>query len=184
MRSILLICLAGVLAGCRSHGGPRAFVVSSSLYGEAFDATRDELRRAGYTLERVDAANGELLTAPKTVAGFATPFAPEPGSIGQMTDDTLNSQPRTVRVTFRDAAGGPPGVGDVTETVEVVIWRTNRPGTRLETEAIRASSVWIDPALAERGVRNGMLVPLRRDDNFAGELAGRVRDRLSAEREE
>lgn len=183
MRWFLLILLGCLLTGCRSPDGARSFSFPASRYGEAFDAARDELRRAGYTLERVDAAHGELLTAPKTVAGLATPFEPESASVGQMAQDTLNTQPRTVRVMFRDDQGHPPDpadeTGEITAHVEAVLWRIRRPGWRLETEAIRASSHFFDRDLAGRGVYFGVLVPLRRDDPLAAELTHRVRARLA-----
>ncbi|MBZ0171040.1 MAG: hypothetical protein K8E66_01540 [Phycisphaerales bacterium] len=183
MRWFLLITAACLFAGCRAPDGPRSFVVPASRYAEAFDAARDELRRAGYTLERVDVVNGELLTDPKTVAGLATPFEPESASLGQMVQDTVNAQPRTVRVTFRDPTGAGPGstarTDEITASVEVVLWRLRRPGWRLETESIRSSSYWIDRDLASRGVRFGMRVPMRHDAPFAAEFAGRVRQRLA-----
>jgi hypothetical protein len=185
---MLLIAVVGGLAGCRAPTADRSFVVPASRYAEAFDAARDELRRAGYTLERLDAANGEILTEPRTVAGLATPFEAESTSAGQVWQDTLNAQPRTVRVRFRDAdsdAGAPPSPppadGFVEAEVEVVLWRIRRPGWRLETESIIESSLWRDPLWPERGVRPGMMVPLRRDDALAAKLTHRIASRVQPE---
>lgn len=184
MRWTVLIALAVLLGGCASPGGERSFVFPAERYTEVFDATRAELRRAGYTLERVDATNGEILTAPKTNAGLATPFEPEYDTVGQVWQDTINSQPRTVRVRFRDASSDTPPAetGEVRAEVEVVLWRLRRPGWRLETEAIRTSRYWFDPSLPRRGVGSGDLVPLRRDDSFASKLAARVRDQIPSAR--
>lgn len=184
MRWIVLFALAGLLGGCASPSGERSFVFPAERYAEVFDATRVELRRAGYTLERIDATSGEILTAPKTNAGLATPFEPEYASVGQVWQDTINSQPRTIRVRFRDAADGtpPPETGEIRAEVEVVLWRLRRPGWRLETESIRMSRNWLDPSLSARGVGSGNLVPLRRDDAFASRLAARVRDQIPSAR--
>lgn len=182
MRWVLLIALPVLLAGCRAPGGERSFVIPAERYTEAFELARAELRRAGYTLERVDAHAGELLTAPKTIAGFATPFEPEYTGPGQRWQDTLNNQPRTVQIRFRDAVAdlaGPPapptGDGGVRAEVEVVLWRFRRPGWRLETETIQGSTFYNDPAWRDRDIRYGVLVPVRRDDAFAGILADRLR---------
>jgi hypothetical protein len=182
MRWVLLIFSACLLAGCRAPSGGRSFVIPAERYTEAFELARAELRRAGYTLERVDANAGELLTAPKTIAGFATPFQPEYTGPGQRWQDTLNNQPRTVQIRFRDAAADPAGPatpptgeGGVRAEVEVVLWRFRRPGWRLETESIQGSTFYGDPAWSDRGVHYGMLVPIRRDDAFAGLLADRLR---------
>lgn len=187
MRWILLVMMGCLLAGCAGPGsGPRTFTVPASRYARAFDAARDELRRAGYTLERIDAAHGEILTAPKTFAGLTQPLGVETRSVGQMVGDTINNQPRTVRVSFRDAATGSlpadaDGSGEIRADVLAVEWRLRRPGWRLETESIRASRNWRDPALAERGIRPGMLTPERRDDTLAARLAARIQRRLDAE---
>ncbi|HHN77241.1 MAG TPA: hypothetical protein ENK11_01010, partial [Phycisphaerales bacterium] len=107
MRWMLPIVIGCLLAGCAGTGtGSRAFTLPASRYQQAFDTARDELRRAGYTLERIDAARGEILTAPKTFAGMMNPLGVETRSVGQMIGDTINTQPRTIRVSFRDAETG------------------------------------------------------------------------------
>ncbi len=190
MRWMLLIVMGCLLAGCAGPGsGSRTFTVPASRYAEAFDAARDELRRAGYTLERIDAAGGEILTAPKTFAGLTSPLGIESRSIGQMVGDTINTQPRTVRVSFRDAgtgatpadATGSDDAGEIRAEVLAVEWRLRRPGWRLETETMRGSRTWRDPALAERGIRSGMLTPLGRDDVLAARIAARIQRKLDTE---
>lgn len=183
---LLIASAAALLTGCRAPEGPRSFTFPASDYPAVLDATREKLRAAGYTLERVDAVRGEVLTTPKTSAGFTTPIEPEYNTLGSAWQDTLNNQPRTVRVRFRDAASiergdarPPTATGEIHAEVESVIYRLSRPGWRLETETISESSMSRDPLLIERGVTPNMLVPLRRDDSFSAELAAKVRRRLA-----
>ncbi len=182
-----MIVMGCLLAGCAGAGaGSRVFTLPASRYQQAFEAARDELRRAGYTLERIDAADGEILTAPKTFAGLMNPLGVETRSVGQMIGDTINTQPRTIRVSFRDAdTGSTPAdaddSGEIRAEVLAVEWRLRQPGWRLETETMRGSRNWRDPALAERGARPGMLTPLGRDDVLASRIAGRIVRRLDAE---
>jgi hypothetical protein len=180
----LVMVLGGVsLCGCAGPSGGASVTFAAERYGEAFDAAREELRAAGYTLERIDAGAGEILTAPKITAGFVTPFEPEFRPMAQAWRDTVNAQPRTVRIRFRDDEPGEPGApppteGTIVADVEVVIWRQRRAGWRLETETIRASEYWSDPGWGATGVRANMRVPIRRDEAFAAELASGIRGRL------
>lgn len=181
----IIAALAGMLAffatGCSTPPTARTFAVPADQYQIALDAVRDELRAAGYTVERVDANAGEILTAPKTVAGIATPLAPENRWPSGVVSDTLSNRPRTVRVRFRDAIepASPPQEGrDVVAEVDAMIWRRLRPGWRLETETTIRNLYWIDPALGRRGVNGATVVPLKRDDVYATELTEKITARI------
>ena len=182
-----LVLLLLLLPACAAPDTPTAFEFPGERYERVFDAARAELRAAGYTLERVDAARGELLTAPKTVAGFATPLEPESRSLPQLWEDTLNHQPRTVRVRFRDLEGNPPpaGAGEpMRAVVDAVLWRQRSPGWRLETEAIARSRIWLNPDWPQRGIVMGSLTPLRKDDPLARRLTARILERLDEQDED
>jgi len=184
--AFVLALLSTTLLGCRAPDTARSFTFPADDYEHVLAATRDLLRASGYTVERVDAARGEILTAPKVNAGFVTPFEPEYDGLGEMWRDTLNNQPRTVRVRFRDAESvrrgepAPPGSGEIHAEVDAVLWRTRYPGWRLETETVVYSRYARDPILYDRGVYPGQLVPIRRDDGFAAEFAGRVQQKTRA----
>lgn len=188
LHSLLIALTTLALSGCRAPDGPRTFTFPARDYPAVLDAARETLRDAGYTLERVDAVRGEVLSAPKTSAGLVTPIEPEYNTLSSAWQDTLNNQPRTVRVRFRDAASvargdaqPPSETGDIRAEVESVVWRLRRPGWRLETETIRESSYSLDPMLSARGVTPNTLVPIRRDDAFASELAAKLQRRLHRE---
>lgn len=181
--ALLIGALACLAPGCSTPPVARTFAVPAGQYPIALDAVREELRGAGYTIERVDANAGEILTAPKTVAGLATPLAPENRWPAGVASDTLSNHPRTVRVRFRDAANpaSPPIEGrDAVAEVDALIWRQLRPGWRLETETTVRNLYWIDPALGKRGVNGATVVPLKRDDAFATELTEKITARMVA----
>lgn len=174
---------ASFITGCGSTTIARTFTVPAGQYPTAIEAARDELRAAGYTLERVDAVAGEILTAPKTVAGLATPLAPENRWIAGVAADTLSNRPRTVRVRFRDAQdiASPPIEGRaVVAEIDAVIWKKLRPGWRLETETTIRNLYWTDPALSKRGVTGATVVPLKRDNVFATELTKKIAKRMKS----
>ena len=182
---LLFVTLAALpLTGCGASSDARSFEIAPGDYARALTAPRETLRAAGYAVERVDAIAGEITTGEKIVAGVATPLASENNALRGVLADTLSNRPRTVRVRFRDASdpGAPPREdGAVRAEVDAIIWRTLYPNWRTETETVLGNFVWRDPLLAERGVTGATPVPLKRDDRFAREIAGRIAWRLSAE---
>lgn len=173
---------AGVLGGCGSPGGGRSFDIAAGGYADALDATRETLRDAGYTLERVDASAGEVTTGEKIVAGLATPGASENRTVTGLVADTLSNRPRTLRIRFRDAAdpSSPPRAdAPVRAEVDAIVWRRLNPNWRTETETVMGNFVWRDPLLAERGVTGATRVPLKRDDDLAAVIARRIESRLA-----
>jgi len=174
---------ASFITGCGSTTIVRSFPVPAGQYPAAIEAVRDELRAAGYTIERVDAVAGEILTTPKTVAGLATPLAPENRWPAGVAADTLSNRPRTVRVRFRDAQdiSMPPAEGQaVIAEVDALIWKKLSPGWRLETETTIRNLYWIDPALSRRGVNGATVVPLKRDDAYATEITKKIAQRMKS----
>lgn len=184
-------CLGASLAACSATKHEAVFVVLPGEYAAAFDATRDTLTEARFTLDRVDAAGGVVTTYPKETGGIATPWDAEQSTLGQEWEDLTNQQEREVRVTFApegadDAAPGPgealpdrradgrPLVG----RVEVTVLRVRRPGWRPQTEAVSRSSRADDPAFEARAGGSTFREPIGRDDLLAGRLAQRIRERL------
>jgi hypothetical protein len=177
--------LLAALLACGSTETGRTIEIAPGEYPLALNATRDALRASGYTVERVDAAAGEVSTMEKTVAGLATPLAPENRAASGLVADTLSNRPRTVRVRFRDASNpdAPPTAdGPVRAEVDAIIWRRLNPNWRIETETTAGNTIWIDPLMARRGVTAATPVPLKRDDRFASVIAKRITDRIERAR--
>lgn len=188
----LIGCLLS-LVGCSS---PQGTTVSfpSDQYEDAFTVTRDALRQAGFTVERIDADAGVIATGRKGTSGLATPWDQEQQSVGQELEDLLNNQSRSVRVTFRpvDSRGeGPEGASsggaEMTARIDVTIERAHNAGWRPETESIRTSSRWADRTLYDENKGGVQYVPVSRDDAFGAVLAQRINEaleRLRAPRQE
>ena len=177
------VLLAGVwLGGCAASGSRSPeFTVPPGQYTRAFDEARDVLAECRFELDRVDAAAGVIATTPKTTAGLATPWDSEQTTLEQDLDDLVNSQQRTVRITFESAGGNPDlraATGPVQGRVQVVIERARRPGWRLDTTSLRLSSFTQDPALVQRGLWPRYEVATEQDPLLAGRLAERIRKRL------
>jgi len=165
--------------GCASAPGSAAFEVADERYASVFDATRLELTRMGFELERIDAQAGVIETRPKQTAGLATPWDTEQTTLGQEWEDFTNDQRRVVRVTFdhaADAAAGEP-VGGREVRVEVTLYRLRVPGRRIETEAVRLSSRSIDEQELESGRAGLYLTPIGRDTRLEARLASRIEKR-------
>ena len=180
--AFLSVGLAVGLTGCRAQAPAAAFEFEAGRYADALDATRDTLRAAGYTIERVDAVSGEITTTERTVAGLATPLASENRSARGLITDTLTNRPRTVRVRFRDAANPdapPTAQGPIRLEIDAMIWQRVNPGWRVETETTFGNTVSFDPAEARRGIGANAPVPVRMDDEFARVLTKRIADRLA-----
>lgn len=168
--------------GCASSPGPSAFQVSDDQYARVFDATRDELTRMGFDLERIDAQAGVIETRPKQTAGIATPWDTEQTTLGQEWEDFTNDQRRVVRVTFDAAQAQPadsqPAGREV--SVEVTVYRLRVPGQRIETEAIRLSRRSIDELELASGRAGFYLTPIGRDTRLESRLAAGIEKRSRA----
>lgn len=180
------LLLASLQIGCGSTGAGRSFMIPAGEYEDAFATVREELRAAGYTLERVDSIAGEISTGEKTVVGVVSPLAPENRTATGMLADTLSNRPRTVRVRFRDATdlSQPPKPDALVHAeVDAIIWRKLNPGWRIDTETTFGNQISLDPLLGARGVTRKTVVPLKRDDRFASVLTKRITKKLERTRE-
>lgn len=172
-----LLSALGTLGGCGSTTEKPELSIASDEYSDAIAATRDVLRSYRFQIDRVDAAEGVVTTAPKSSSGLATPWDAEQSSFNQELEDLGNMQERRVRVTF-DRATTPDADAKITARVEVVIDRVQRPGWRPTPKSVRHSTVTMDPDLAARQMWPTYSVPIRQDPEFASEIAGKIGRKL------
>jgi len=190
------LCLLGGVSGCTSKPRAAQIDIAAGRYGEAFDATQETLRRAGFTLERVDARAGVMTTRPKSSAGLAEPWERDDSRFGQRVESLLHHQRRRVIVTFEPAGAteeGQParreafeeGVGDLrahegplTVRMEVRVDRIGRPGLQVPTTSVRLRNQSVDP-LGEGADRANIVVEeVDVDPWLAGRLARKLARRL------
>ena len=189
VRLCLLLVLAATTFGCARDRRPLASVatVPQGEYAQAFDAARDELRRLGFSLDRIDARAGVITTHPQTSAGLATPWEKQETLSRQEVDNLLHRQRRRVEVSFhpqtQDGQAAPPDLreweGPIVVSVDVMVDRIYRFGIRPSTVSIRLSSVTNDPALTDAGVGSGLAVAHKEDDWLAGRIASRIQAQLA-----
>jgi hypothetical protein len=185
---ILGLCLIGAPLGCAKKREPlsaQAQVVAGE-YGVAFEAAKDELRRLGFSLDRIDARAGVITTQPKTSAGWATPWERVESTARQETDDLIHRQRRIVTVSFSPVSEGVQSssedlrrwTGPFRVDVRVAVERVYRFGMQLQPVSIRLSSVATDPDLRRRGAQPGLAVVSDNDEWLAGRIAGRIQREL------
>jgi hypothetical protein len=175
--------LSGTLVGpgCASNRVDTNVRIAPDQYTAAFEAARDVLREYKFTLERVDAQQGIITTAPKDSAGLATPWDTQQTHLSQDISDFVNHQQRRVRVTFpQNTAVG--GSGEVTSDrlvqVEVYVDRLHSPGLRVPSRAPTLLSISRDPVANARGVAYQYPVTRQRDGELEKRIADRVQKRL------
>ena len=178
---MLSLSVVGILAGgCATPPTSTSIEVPAGQYALAFNAARVTLEEYRFNLDRIDAASGVISTSAKPTSGLATPWDVEQTGLRDETEDLLNHQTRTVRVTFRPAAGEGP-VGEtmpLTARVDAWIERTHVPNLRPQPRAAGVYTQATDIALAQRGLAGSFSSPLARDDKLAARLAGEIRRRM------
>jgi hypothetical protein len=166
-----LLAAALVLGGCQASGEAR-FEIAPGAFETAFDASRQALREYQFELERVDATEGVITTAPKASAGIATPWHREQSTLGQEFNDLLNQHERAIRIEFvpvpADASQASSGV------IRATVFRLQSPGVRPASRTIGSTTTTLDPKLIERGIWAGQLVPSGEDPDLAVRLARRI----------
>ncbi len=166
----------GAGIGCASQRASNNVSIASQEYTAAFESARDVLREYKFTLERVDAQQGVITTAPKDSAGLATPWDTHQTYVSQDISDLVNHQQRRVRITFPDADVS-LGAGKFV-SVEVYVDRLHSPGLRVPS---RATSLWTvsrDPVASARGVAYQYTVARERDTALEKRIADRVERRI------
>lgn len=177
--------LAAMAAGCASRQAapvqPPRLEVGAEAYAEAFDAVKDELRRLGFRLDRVDARAGVITTQPLDSAGFATPWMQVESTGRQEVEGYLHRQRRRVEASFT-SEGEPADLrlagGEIGVTIRVYEDRVYRHGVQLHPTSVRLASVARDPALEAIGAQPSFAAPLGQDERLARRIADRLRDRL------
>lgn len=199
LRRLAALALAAptlLVGACASPSGPPEVDVPRGEYSRAFAAAREIIREHRFHVDRVDAESGVITSGPKESSGLFTPWDTEQSSLAQEFDDTLNYQDRRVRVAFeaRDPAaptgGGHAPPADLRRAdvplvcrFEVTVERSERPGHRVPTRAVRQGSQTLDPEVQARGMWPTYVVSVRQDEEFAARLAGELRGVLARPRE-
>lgn len=129
-----------------------ALTISADDYPGAFDAARDALRQAGFTLDRVDAAAGVITTEPLGgLAAVKSPLLREAGGA------SLHRTAWRARAIFTpDDKKNTPDLrldpGTRTLRFEVVELREYRPSRRIDTTSVEYAWDFSDRVLAGRGL--------------------------------
>lgn len=196
MKSALMIpvvlalswCCVGCVGGSDRRDAIDADVPPATLrlaptqYEIGFNAVRDHLRRMGFTLERIDAAEGVITTRPRASAGLLIPWDLTQSDGVQERREALTPVERTVRVSFEPLAGGRPidqPEAAMEVRVRVGLARVRRPGFRASPVSIRLSGYAIDPKRYERGVGGRQAIPHGRDPALEERIASAIRARIS-----
>lgn len=166
-----LLAAALVLGGCQASGEAR-FEIAPGAFETAFDASRQALREYQFELERVDATEGVITTAPKASAGIATPWHREQSTLGHEFNDLLNQHERAIRIEFVPVPSGESQASS--GVIRATVFRLQSPGLRPASRAIGSSTTTLDPHLTERGIWAGQLVPSGEDPDLAVRLARRI----------
>lgn len=180
-----LALLAAALGGCAKPAAVTPdLTFDASRYPDIFQATKDTLRDYQFELEQVDARGGVITTWPRQWAGFATPWIPQATDADSAVVGLMQHELRSCRVTFGTAEGPADRdsnidlrevTGPMTATVEVTIYRVQRPGLRIGAPSVRLRSHAIDPQLVEEG-RQPQFVSSAGPDNA---LAARIAQAIS-----
>lgn len=196
MRAIIL-CSLLLLPACTRPGRSTSFDVPAGAYAAAFDAARDALREHRFTIDRVDAREGVITTAPKPSAGLFSPWDREQTTFRDEAADLLHDQQRVVTIRF-EPAGIPPPTGreigaqtapaapprDLTTLqgplraeVTVVLLRLRRGTWRTDADSIYLSTFASDTTPDAPPSR--FYEPIKRDPRFASHLAELIAGRLA-----
>ncbi|MDX2148385.1 MAG: hypothetical protein SFZ23_12765 [Planctomycetota bacterium] len=96
----MLGLVIAALSGCGVSRETPTFDVPAGAYPQAFEAAKAVLREHRFTLDRVDARAGVILTEQRHSAGLATPWDADQATAEDELQDLLNRRQRTVRVVF------------------------------------------------------------------------------------
>ncbi len=176
------LTLAVWMGGCA--GSPRAATVEvgGERYEEVFSAAERALRRAGFTIERVDARAGVITTRPKSGAGLGEPWEGDDTRFGQEVDSLLHHQRRRAIVRFEPAEEPSQEAmkdlrtysGPLRVRVAVLMERVGRPGTQIPTTSVRLRSQSRDPTRGKDEDLVRVIEEIGEDPWLAGRLADRI----------
>lgn len=181
-RTLAASLVALLLGACAAAPTATSFDAPPGDYTRAFEAARDELRDAGFELDRVDARAGVITTRPHASAGFFTPWVADEQTLADDWDGTFNAEQRVVTVRFFPAAPDANNdlrefTGPVTADVAVQVSRLYRPGRTLESSSVRLISQYRDPAMEAQGLQPSVVSPYGQDPALAAALTARIAKR-------
>lgn len=167
----------GFLSGCAAAPGPiEDLSVSPGAYPAAFEAAKDTLRDFEFELDRVDARDGVITTAPRAWSGAATPWLPYTSVPRDAVEGLAQFEQRTARVVFTppDAASAGGDLrdypGDLRAKVSVVVERLYRPGRRVDATSVRLAGFTADPRVTPSGPPPAFAVEHREDPALAARI--------------
>jgi len=186
-RSFAALALtAALLPSCAAPQRSPTFDTAAGEYTRAFEAAKDELRAAGFELERVDARAGVITTRPSASAGLFTPLVRDEHTFGAEWDGAANAERRVVTVRFLPASAS-DGAGDLRDAdaplqgeVEVEVRRLYRPGRTPESASVRLTTQFRDPAWQAAGLQPDVISAYGEDPDLAAALASRIARRASS----
>lgn len=157
--SAILLGLLVPFAGCASAPKPSENLsIPAGNYPAAFQAAKDVLRNYEFELDRVDAREGIITTAPRAWSGAATPWLPYSSQPLDAVEGLMQFEQRTARVEFRPASDTAAEIadlrdfqGELTAEVTVTVERLYRPGRRVDATSVRLTSFSRDPKSSPRG---------------------------------
>ncbi|MGP1345979.1 MAG: hypothetical protein ACTS3F_04825 [Phycisphaerales bacterium] len=179
---IALFAAASFLPRCAAPTPDPALSIGPGQYTTAFDAALNELRNQGFELDRIDARNGIITTAPRASAGLATLWIAHASTPGGAVDDTIHPDRRTAAIAFQPAGTAVPGqesdlrthAGPIDASVRVSVLRLRRAGRHLDPTGIRLAGWWTDPT----DPLPIALVPVDEDPDLAHRIARGIEQRL------
>lgn len=184
-RLIAGIALA-FLSGCAATPSTiDHLTIAPGGYPSAFDAAKDTLRDFEFELDRVDAREGVITTAPRAWSGAATPWLPYASVPRDAVEGLAQFEQRTARIEFSPhdpaAAGGDLRnyQGDLRAKVSVVVERLYRPGRRVDATSVRLTGFTADPRETPSGPPPAFAVKNREDSALAARIQEAIDRALS-----
>jgi len=178
-RLVFLMLLATFFGGCASKPAPATYTVSAGTYSEAFEAAKQTLRDYAFELDRVDARDGVITTAPRASSGAATPWVPHTDTLGGAMEGAIQFERRIARIEFRPAESVQVSdlrfyEGEMTAEVIVDVQRLYRPLRRVDPTGVRLTTFAVDPKLVESGHQPLHSAHAGHDERLAGRIAGGI----------
>jgi len=167
-------------SGTRAHDDAAAFVVTDAEYARTFDAAKNVLRDAGFTLDRVDASRGVISTRPRTSSGLATPWIERSTTPGAGAAGVFHRERRVATVRFERAGPGDADPGSIVARVEVTVERLGAPGRKPEPSSIRLTTTWTGGAGSGAGQTPFTTMAERPDPALSARLAHQIEARAGA----
>lgn len=186
--SLILMIGAGALTGCTGQRGATEWDVPAGRYTSHFQAAREAVRDLQFELAIIDARSGEIVTAPASSSGLASPWRLHGISTARNSlESMLHRERRRVQVVFEPVVEGDTEVrdlrlfnGDVTGRVIVTVDRVYRDGRQVDSTSIQDTSFYRDPRLLWEREARSVDPEIRRDDALGAAIVARIEALISA----